>query len=68
LPRKAALTLTVKQRRRQIIDLLAGSLARMPDAIDVQPARRDSSHEAADEVAQKNLPRGSKTALELSAN
>jgi hypothetical protein len=68
LPRKATPSLTAKQRRRQIIDLLAGSLARMPDAIDIPPARPDSSPVSADQIAQKNLPRGSKTALELSAN
>jgi len=33
--RKSAPTLTERQRRRQIIDLLAGHLARMPEAVAV---------------------------------
>jgi hypothetical protein len=33
--RKSAPTLTKRQRRRQIIDLLAGHLARMPEAVAV---------------------------------
>jgi hypothetical protein len=37
--RKSATTLTERQRRRQIIDLLAGHLARMPEAIAVSPPR-----------------------------
>jgi len=33
--RKSAPALTERQRRRQIIDLLAGHLARMPEAVAV---------------------------------
>ena len=36
---KCAPALTVNQRRRQIIDLLASHLARMPHALDVPPVR-----------------------------
>jgi hypothetical protein len=41
--RKSAPTLTVQQRRREIIDLLAGHLARMPEAVAVSaPCDRET--------------------------
>ena len=41
--RKSAATLTERQRRRQIIDLLAGHMARMPEAVAVSsPCNRET--------------------------
>ena len=40
--RWSAVTLTVQQRRREIIDLLADHLARMPEALDIPPSRPGS--------------------------
>jgi len=43
MTRKSTPTLTERQRRRQIIDLLAGQLARMTEAVKVSaPRGRDS--------------------------
>ena len=66
--RKSTLALTVQQRRRQIVDLLAGHLARMPEAIDMPPPRVGSLPESEDESAGSNCSEDSQIGLELSAN
>jgi len=66
--RKSAPTMTVQQRRREIIDLLAGQLARMPEAIDILPSRPDSLPEGEHESALEKLRRDSPIGLELSEN
>lgn len=43
LTRKSAPPLTAQQRRRQIIDLLAGHLARMPEALAVASPPEDET-------------------------
>jgi hypothetical protein len=66
--RKSTPALTVQQRRRQIIDLLAGHLARMPEAIDVPPPKADLVFESGEESATMNCSKDSGISLELSAN
>lgn len=50
--RKSAPTLTERQRRRQIIDLLAGHLARMPDAVAVSAPCDRETDAGCDAVSQ----------------
>ena len=66
MPRRRNTTpiLTAHQRRRQIIDLLAGHLARMPEGLDIPPSQPRSGHNA----PPQNLSRHSQNDLELSAN
>lgn len=66
--RKSAPTLTVQQRRCEIIDLLAGHLARMPDALDIPPSRLASPPDSEHESAPQNLCESAPTGLELSEN
>lgn len=66
--RKSAPTLTVQQRRREIIDLLADHLARMPEALDIPTSRPGSPPDCEHESAPQNLRRRSQIGLELSAN
>ena len=66
--RKSAPTLTVQQRRREIIDLLAGHLARMPEALDIPPSRPGSPPGSEHESAPQKLRPRSQIGLELSAN
>lgn len=66
--RKSAPTLTVQQRRREIIDLLADHLARMPEALDIPPSSPESPHKDEHESAPQKLRRRSQIGLELSAN
>lgn len=65
---KSAPTLTVQQRRREIIDLLAGHLARMPEALDIPSSCPGSPPGGEHELAPQNLCRSSQIGLELSAN
>lgn len=64
MPCRIKPTLTVQQRRRQIIDLLAGHLAAIPGALAVPAERSDP---APDRPLQ-NLPESPQNRLELSAN
>ena len=66
--RKSAPTLTVQQRRREIIDLLADHLARMPEALDIPPSCPGSPPDSEHESAPQNLRRRSQIGLEHSAN
>ena len=66
--RKSAPTMTVQQRRREIIDLLAGHLARMPEALDIPRSRPGSLPEGEHESTLKKLRRDSPIGLELSEN
>lgn len=61
--RKSQPELTVPQRRRQIIDLLATGLVRMPDAIDLPPTPSDPKR---DRVEQK-LGEKAETSLDVRA-
>jgi len=65
---KSASTLTERQRRRQIIDLLATRLAHMPEGLDIPLGGGDSPSESAHEVTPQNLRRGSEIGLDLPAN
>lgn len=60
--------MTAAQRRREIIDLLAGHLARMPEAIDVPASRPGSLPESEHEPDPKKLRPQSRIGLELSAS
>jgi len=55
--RKCAPTLTANQRRRQIIDLLAGHLARMPEAVEVSApcGRETDAGQSCQEVTAASL-------------
>jgi len=50
--KKSAPTLTERQRRRQIIDLLAGHLARMPEADTVSASRDRETDAGCDAVSR----------------
>ncbi len=66
--RTSPLALTVEQRRRQIIDLLAGHLARMPRALGIMPSRLGLPPDAEHESTPQNLRKSSRIGLEVSAN
>lgn len=59
-PRRVKPTLTADQRRRQIIDILAGHLATMPGALAVPPER---SYSTPDRSLGQNLPESSQNRL-----
>jgi len=50
--RKSAPTLTERQRRRQIINLLAGHLAKMPEAVAVSSPRDRETDAGGDAVSR----------------
>jgi len=60
--------LTADQRRRQVINLLAGHLARMPHAIDVASSQPKSSPDCSQEASPHNPRESSEIALEVSAD
>jgi hypothetical protein len=60
--------LTVQQRRREIIDLLAHHAAHMPEALDIPLSRPGSSPEFEHASASQDSRRRSQKDLELSAN
>ncbi|MEX0653924.1 MAG: hypothetical protein WD534_12765 [Phycisphaeraceae bacterium] len=62
--RKSQPELTVHQRRRQIIDILAIGLVRMPDAINIPPTPSDAAHDR----AEQNLSLKAETGLDVRAN
>lgn len=62
--RKSQPELTVHQRRRQIIDILAAGLARMPGAIAVPPTYSESKQER----AEQNPCHKVETSLDVRAN
>lgn len=63
MPRRTKPALTVDQRRRQIIDLIAGHLAAMPGALAVPPESFDPAHGSSPQI----LPETPQNRLELSA-
>ena len=63
--KKSVSILTAQQRRRQIIELLAGYLARMPEAIDIPPSRPGSPPDSEHESDLKNLQERTQKSLEL---
>ncbi len=63
--RKSAPQLTAQQRRRQIIDLLAAGLARMPAAIAI-PAT--SPPDPQPDQAEQKVSEKAETGLDVSAN
>ncbi|MFW5690475.1 MAG: hypothetical protein ACOCXY_01550 [Planctomycetota bacterium] len=63
MPRRVKPSLTADQRRRQIIDLIAGHLAAMPGALAVPPQPSDPTQDH----RPQNLPESTQNRLELSA-
>ena len=62
MPRRVKPALTADQRRRQIIDLIAGHLSTMPEALALPP----EPPEPAQDSARQILPESSQNRLELS--
>ena len=52
-PRKSTPVLTAKQRRRQIINLLAGQLARMPEGIDIPMSSPESPPDSGQQITSQ---------------
>lgn len=65
---KSAPMLTVQQRRREIIDLLAHHAAHMPEALDIPLSRPRPSRKSEHASAPQNFRRHSQIDLELSVS
>ncbi|HCD34627.1 MAG TPA: hypothetical protein DER01_19625 [Phycisphaerales bacterium] len=67
-PRKSTPVLTAQQRRRQIINLLAGQLARMHEGIDIPMSTPESPPASGPTTTSQKICSNVQSGLDLTAS
>ena len=66
--RKSTPVLTAQQRRRQIINLLASQLARMPKGIDIPMSSSESPPDSGQQITSQKVCPNVPSGLDLTAS